>query len=83
MKSKLFLLALVLILPVPAAADDIGTLVGAAVRTRPTYDGSDRQTTDLIPHYRGLGLLVDVDAVGSVDEVTDRALQACKAARAR
>ena len=36
------------------------------------------QTTDLIPHYRGLGLLVDVDAVGSVDDVSKRALAACK-----
>ena len=37
------------------------------------------QTTDLIPHYRGLGLLVDVDAVGSVDEVTRARAGACKA----
>lgn len=55
MKSKLFLLALVLLLPVPAAADDVGTLVGAAVRSRPTYDGSDRQTTDLVPVLRYYG----------------------------
>jgi outer membrane scaffolding protein for murein synthesis (MipA/OmpV family) len=55
MKNKLFLLALALSLPIPAGADDIGTLLGAAVRTRPQYDGSDRQTTDLIPVIRYYG----------------------------
>lgn len=35
------------------------------------------QTTDLIPHYRDIGLLVDVDAVGTVDEVRQRVLSAC------
>lgn len=38
------------------------------------------QTTDLIPHYRDLGLLVDVDAVGTIDEVQDRVLEACREA---
>lgn len=38
------------------------------------------QTTDLIPHYRDIGLLVDVDAVGTVDEVRERVLSACRQA---
>ncbi len=38
------------------------------------------QTTDLIPHYRDIGLLVDVDAVGTVDEVRQRVLSACREA---
>ncbi|CAN5426826.1 adenylate kinase [soil metagenome] len=36
------------------------------------------QTTDLIPHYRESGLLVDIDAVGTVEEVRERVLQACR-----
>ena len=40
------------------------------------------QTSDVIPHYRDVGLLVDVDAVGTVDEVTDRVLTACRGAAA-
>ncbi len=39
------------------------------------------QTTDLIPHFRAVGLLVDVDAVGSIDEVRARVLAACNAMR--
>lgn len=35
------------------------------------------QTIDLIPHFRDVGLLVDVDAVGTIDEVRDRVLAAC------
>jgi adenylate kinase len=38
------------------------------------------QTTSLIPHYRGVGLLVDVDAVGTVEEVRERVLAACRGA---
>lgn len=38
------------------------------------------QTTDVVPHYRDAGLLVDVDAVGTVDEVTERVLAACRGA---
>jgi adenylate kinase len=36
------------------------------------------QTEELIPHFRDSGLLVDVDAVGSLDEVRDRVLAACR-----
>jgi outer membrane scaffolding protein for murein synthesis (MipA/OmpV family) len=36
-------------------APDDYTLVGVAVRTRPAYDGSDSQTTDLIPVLRYYG----------------------------
>ena len=38
------------------------------------------QTEDLIPHYREIGMLVDVDAVGSIDEVQTRVLDACRTA---
>lgn len=38
------------------------------------------QTEDLIPHYREIGMLVDVDAVGSIDEVQARVLDACRTA---
>jgi adenylate kinase len=38
------------------------------------------QTAELVPHYTATGLLVDVDAVGPVDEVRVRVLQACRRA---
>lgn len=41
------------------------------------------QTAELIPHFREAGLLVDVDAVGSLDEVRDRVIAACEQARDR
>jgi outer membrane scaffolding protein for murein synthesis (MipA/OmpV family) len=49
---------LVLMVPLAAFAQiapDDYTLVGIAVRTRPAYDGSDSQTTDLIPVLRYYG----------------------------
>lgn len=39
------------------------------------------QTTDLIPHYEQEGLLVDLDAVGTIEQVQDRVLQACREAQ--
>lgn len=38
------------------------------------------QTQDLIPHYRKTGMLVDVDAVGTIEEVRERVLSACREA---
>lgn len=35
------------------------------------------QTTDVIPHYRNEGLLIDVDAVGTIDEVRERIFAVC------
>lgn len=49
---------LLLVLPISALAQiapDDYTLVGAAVRTRPAYDGSDTQRTDVIPVLRYYG----------------------------
>jgi outer membrane scaffolding protein for murein synthesis (MipA/OmpV family) len=40
---------LVLLAPLCALADGDPTLIGAAVRTRPAYDGSRSQVTDVIP----------------------------------
>lgn len=40
------------------------------------------QTIELIPHFRETGLLVDVDAVGTLEEVRERVLAACHRARA-
>ncbi len=39
------------------------------------------QTTDLIPHYRAAGLLVDIDAVGTIEQVRERTLKACRNAQ--
>ncbi len=39
------------------------------------------QTTDLIPHFREVGLLVDVDAVGTIEEVRARVEAACQQAK--
>ncbi|WP_370326858.1 adenylate kinase [Euzebya sp.] len=36
------------------------------------------QTTELIPHYRRAGLLIAVDALGSIEEVRERVLGACR-----
>lgn len=48
----------------------------AAVFARRMKEYRD-QTIDLIPHFRDVGLLVDVDAVGTIDEVRERVLTAC------
>lgn len=41
------------------------------------------QTASLVPHYRDRGLLADIDAVGAVEDVTERVLRACKDAGER
>ncbi len=51
----------------------------AAVFQRRMQEYRD-QTTSLVPHYREAGLLVDVDAVGSIEEVRERVLAACRQA---
>jgi outer membrane scaffolding protein for murein synthesis (MipA/OmpV family) len=51
-------LALLLIAPLAAAAQSVlpeYAWIGAGVRTRPAYDGSDAQRTDLIPTVRYYG----------------------------
>ncbi len=40
------------------------------------------QTLELIPHFRKTGLLIDVDAVGTVEQVQERVLAACREAQA-
>lgn len=56
---RLSSLALLLLLPAVAAAQIIlpeeEVLLGAAIRTRPAYDGSNDQRTDLIPLVRYYG----------------------------
>ena len=37
-------------------------------------------TAELVPWYRERGVLVDIDAVGTIDEVAERALAACRGA---
>jgi outer membrane scaffolding protein for murein synthesis (MipA/OmpV family) len=58
-KAAMRLLALLLLLPAAVAAQvvvpDEEILLGAGVRTRPAYDGSGDQTTDLIPLIRYYG----------------------------
>jgi outer membrane scaffolding protein for murein synthesis (MipA/OmpV family) len=61
-KRGAFLLAVVLpavlpavLLPICCAAQDRPTVIGAAVRSRPAYDGSKSQVTDLIPVLRHYG----------------------------
>jgi adenylate kinase len=44
------------------------------VRNR--IDIYEAETAELLPYYEGLGILRRVDGVGSVDEVTERVLQA-------
>lgn len=39
------------------------------------------QTAELIPHFSDVGLLIEVDAVGSLDEVQARVIAACEQAR--
>ena len=48
-------LVLLLAIPTLVLAQDEGTLFGAGVRTRPTFDGSSDRTTDLIPVIRYYG----------------------------
>ena len=49
-------LALVLLLPATVLAqDDLGTLVGAGVRSRPEYDGASKQELEPIPMLRYYG----------------------------
>src|SRR5258706_3324105 len=52
-------LVLLLLLPLQVFAQDAPpadyTLIGAGVRTRPAYDGSSSQTTDVIPVLRYYG----------------------------
>jgi adenylate kinase len=36
----------------------------------------DAETAPIISYYASRGLLIEIDAMGAVDEVTDRALQA-------
>ncbi|MFN2646112.1 MAG: MipA/OmpV family protein [Burkholderiales bacterium] len=50
---KRFLLLVAMVLPSLAAAED--TLLGAAVRTRPRYDGSADRTVDVVPLLRYYG----------------------------
>jgi len=49
------LLAVALVLPLAAAAQEDYALLGAGVRTRPDYDGSASRTVDLIPVVRYYG----------------------------
>ena len=49
------LLALLALPLLAAAADDDYTLLGAGIRTRPKFDGSREQVTDLIPVIRYSG----------------------------
>jgi len=51
---------LLLLVPACALAEDDATLLGAGIRTRPAYDGSRSQRTDLIPiiDYYGRTLFV-------------------------
>jgi outer membrane scaffolding protein for murein synthesis (MipA/OmpV family) len=55
MKAKRCLLLLAFVSTAAAAEGDPDTLLGAAMRSRPTYDGSKRQTTDVIPVLRYYG----------------------------
>lgn len=50
---RLLLLALALLFPAAVAAND--TLLGAAVRSRPAYDGADSQRVDIVPVLRYYG----------------------------
>lgn len=47
--------ALLLLLPATVLAQDPGTLLGAGVRSRPDYDGANKQEIDLIPVVRWYG----------------------------
>jgi outer membrane scaffolding protein for murein synthesis (MipA/OmpV family) len=50
-----FLLALIALLPLAAAAQENFTLLGAGVRTRPDYDGSASRSVDVVPVVRYYG----------------------------
>src|SRR6185295_2660543 len=52
---RCLLLALMALPLLAAAADDDYTLLGAGIRTRPKFDGSREQVTDLIPVIRYYG----------------------------
>lgn len=52
---RLLLLALLALPALAAAKDDDYTLVGAAVRTRPEFDGSSERTIDVHPTLRYYG----------------------------
>jgi outer membrane scaffolding protein for murein synthesis (MipA/OmpV family) len=47
--------ALLLFVSLGAAAQDLGTLLGAGLRSRPEYDGSRERTVDVIPVVRYYG----------------------------
>ncbi|MFL6573806.1 MAG: hypothetical protein ACJ8G4_18750, partial [Burkholderiales bacterium] len=46
-----------MILSQVCVAEDPPTIIGAAIRSRPAYDGSSSQVTDLIPQLRYYGKL--------------------------
>ena len=46
-----------LALPQVCAAQNVPTIIGAAIRSRPAYDGSASQVTDVIPQLRYYGKL--------------------------
>jgi outer membrane scaffolding protein for murein synthesis (MipA/OmpV family) len=50
-----FLLTLIALAPLWGQAEENPILVGAAIRSRPAYDGSNSQRTDLIPVLRYYG----------------------------
>src|SRR5258706_14514323 len=55
MAARCMVLALLAVVPLSAFAQSPApdpTLIGAGVRTRPAYDGSGAQRTDLIPTVR-------------------------------
>ena len=51
-------LALLLLLPATVLAQDLGTLLGAGVRSRPDYDGASKQELEPIPLVRFYGPLL-------------------------
>jgi MipA family protein len=51
-------LTLLLLLPTTLFAQDLGTLLGAGVRTRPDYDGASKQEMEPIPLVRYYGPLL-------------------------
>src|SRR5258706_14512709 len=58
MAARCMVLALLAVVPLSAFAQSPApdpTLIGAGVRTRPAYDGSGAQRTDLIPTARYYG----------------------------
>ena len=53
--TRISLLLLALVFSLPACAQENPILVGAALRTRPAYDGSASQRTDVVPVLRYYG----------------------------